>query len=98
MNTSCTLGKPNMGKTELEGEAYDLLFFFSIMKHKYKEGGAHYGVFMDTMANMAIVGSSTCFVLLQHLTPRCSTRAWKNRQYNKNGTPSFPSSLVFNIA
>jgi hypothetical protein len=26
MNTRCTLGKPNMGKSQLEGEAYAFLF------------------------------------------------------------------------
>jgi hypothetical protein len=32
MNTRCTLGKPNMGKTHLEGEAYALLFSSQLLQ------------------------------------------------------------------
>jgi hypothetical protein len=78
MNTRCTLGKPNMGKTQLEGEAYALALFFLVMKCKYKERGTHYGVSMDIVANMVATRSSTSSILLQYPTPKCSTQLWNN--------------------
>jgi hypothetical protein len=66
------------------------------MKCKYKERGTHYGVSMDIVANMVATRSSTSSILLQYPTPKCSTQLWNNKQYNKNGTPSFPSGPIFN--
>jgi hypothetical protein len=49
MNTRCTLGKPNMGKTQLEGEAYALLFSSSYemqiqrKRHSLWSCHGHYG-------------------------------------------------------
>jgi hypothetical protein len=56
----------------------------------------HYGVVMDIVACMDTTISSTSSILLQYPTPNALSLLWNNKQYNKNGTPSYPSGPIFN--
>jgi hypothetical protein len=53
----------------------------------------HYRVTMDIVPCMAAT-RSTFSILLQYPTPRSFAQLWNDKQYNKNGTPSYPSGLV----
>jgi hypothetical protein len=68
------------------------------MESKYKERDTHYGVVFDTVAWMAITKSSTSSVMLSKYHSLDSLLNYGTSTIQKNGTPSPPSILVFNIA
>jgi hypothetical protein len=70
MNTRYILGNTIWEKTQIKGEAYDLLSFLQSWKCKYKERDTHCGVSFNIAAYMDTIEYFPSLSCSQNTTPR----------------------------